>query len=221
MKQMKTVYFFLILFISLFLNSTAETFAQGEKQIISISGFIMDGNDAIPLKGIHIYIPQAGRGTVSDQNGYFSLNTLAGDTLYITSIGYKTKKLPIPNTVTKAYTVIINMQSEVLQLPAIEVFPYPTEEVFKKAFLALELKDKNYENLRENLSKESLARVSYNMPVDGSVSFKRYTSSQVSALNKRYEISVIPILSPSMISQIIKSIRRGDYNKENWKLEEE
>jgi len=126
----------------------SSSVAQVSRQVIQFSGFII-GEDENPLIGVHVYIPKAGRGTATNNVGFFSVPTVTGDSVVISAVGYKKRYIRIPNNLTEsAYSVVIELKEDFAQLPMVEVYPYPTEELFKQAFLALELPDEKEQNRR-------------------------------------------------------------------------
>lgn len=188
--------------------------AQGERKVITFSGIIVDGDSSYGVRGVHVYVPRAGRGTVTDQLGYFSMPTLVGDTVVISAIGYKTHKMVIPRRDDNAFSVMINLNIETTYLPEVEILPFPTEELFKEAFVALKLPDQEkYENMERNLSQERLVRMSAAMPMDGSLNYRNYMNTSVNTMANRNFATTLPLLNPFAWAQFIQSIKRGDLKK--------
>src|SRR5688572_8850772 len=120
----------------LFLGIGSIVNAQQNK-VIQFSGLTVGGDSLYGIPGVYLYVPKAGRGTTSNHLGYFSLPTLVGDTVLIKAIGFKQKQYIIPD-VEEKLSVIIELSADTSFLPVVEIFPWPTETIFKEAFLALE-----------------------------------------------------------------------------------
>lgn len=188
--------------------------AQGERKVITFSGIVVDGDSSYGVRGVHVYVPRAGRGTVTDQLGYFSLPTLVGDTVVISAVGYKTHKMVIPRRDDNAFSVLINLKTETTFLPEVEILPFPTEELFKEAFINLKLPDEEkYANMERNLAHERLVRMSAAMPMDGSLNYRNYMNTSINSMANRNFATTLPLLNPFAWVQFIQSIKRGDFKK--------
>src|SRR5690349_4677505 len=148
-----------------------------------------------PLPGVHVYIPKAGRGTQTNAVGFFSLPVLVGDSIVISSVGYKRQHYIVPTTATEFFTIIVPMVEDVTYLKEVVIVPYPTEEVFKEAVLALNLpSDKAIDS--KNLNAELLALILKTTPMDGPLN-QRYALSQWAASqNDKFMPVTNPFLNP-------------------------
>src|ERR1017187_1093339 len=74
-------------FLLFFLN----TFSQKQK----ITGTITDASSGTPIDGSSIQIKSLGEGTVSNSQGFFTIEASPNDVLTITSVGYTTQSIPL------------------------------------------------------------------------------------------------------------------------------
>ena len=125
-------------------------FSQGSQSIMQLTGLIVGGDSLYGIPGVHVYVPKAGRGTSTNYYGYFSLATQVGDSVVISAIGYSRKDYVVPYNEKKSISLIIELKEDTTLLPLLEVFPYPTEELFKQAFLSLNLPDDQYNGISMN-----------------------------------------------------------------------
>ncbi len=199
--------------------STHNGIAQGKKQIIQFSGVVVEEDStSTGLFGVHVYVPKVGRGTVTNQYGYFSMPVLEGDSVLISAVGFQKQHFIIPGDQGESFTVLVELASDTTMLSTVEIFPYPTEEMFKEAILALNLPvdDRSQE---DNLGEEVLARMAQTMPMDASLNYKYYMNQQFYQLHNRYSQQRFsnPLLSPVNWASFIKSLRSGDFKKKNKK----
>ena len=168
------------------------------------------------MRGVHIYVPKAGRGTTSNIYGYFSLPVLEGDSLVVSAVSYRKQSFIVPrNRDAESFTLVIELESDTTYLPAIEIFPWPTEELFKEAILALELPDqRRYDAMGENLRPEVLAQMYWDLPMDGSMNHRYFVDQQFAASANRFMYPTLSLLNPAAWAQLIKSIKKGDFKKE-------
>jgi len=206
--------FVLFTFSVCFFLFSNKNYAQGDPEVMQMSGIIVDGDSSFGVPGVHIYIPKAGTGTVSNQVGLFALPTMAGDTVIFSAVGYKKQRFIVPRKNDKGFTVLIDLQTDTTFLPIVEVFPYPTEELFKEAFLALELpRDQRRENMERNLNQQALNRMAAALPMDGGSNHRYYMNQQSNAISNQFFAPSFSLLNPFAWAQFIKSVKRGDLKK--------
>jgi hypothetical protein len=208
--------FVLIFALGILLNPT-QTFAQDQqdRKVIQLSGIILnaDSTDAVP--GVNIYVPKKGRGTASGRVGYFSMPVLEGDSVVFTFIGLKKQSFKVPDKVQNdRISLILTMQVDEIALAEIEVMPYPTEEEFKKAVIAMNVVDPMSIS-RSNMSPEMLLRWAESMPASGGENYRYFQQGQMLQNQDLYGPRPLRILDPFAWSQFIRSIKRGDLKNNN------
>jgi hypothetical protein len=201
----------MILVFGIFLVPT-KSFAQDqqEKKVIQLSGIILnaDSTDAVP--GVNIYVPKKGRGTSSGRFGYFSMPVLEGDSVIFSFIGLKKQTFKVPDKVENdRISLILTMEVDEIALAEIEVMPYPTEEEFKRAIVAMNVVDPMSIS-RANMSPEMLLRWAESMPASGGENFRYFQQGQMLQNQDLYGPRPLRILDPFAWSQFIRSIKRGD-----------
>lgn len=102
-----------ILFI--FINITC--FSQEKRNIFK--GIIQD--DLGELPNTHIINTSTNKATFSLNKGYFEILAKIGDTLKITSIGYKTKLLKVEPQHFGIKTTIINLEKDIIELNEVNI----------------------------------------------------------------------------------------------------
>lgn len=181
-----------------------------ERKVIQLSGIILnsDSTDAVP--GVNIYVPKKGRGTVSGRFGYFSMPVLEGDSIVFTFIGLKKQSFKVPDKVENdRISLILTMEVDEIALAEIEVMPYPTEEEFKKAVIAMNVVDPMSIS-RANMSPEMLLRWAEQMPASANENFRSFQQGQMIQNQDLYGPRPLRLLDPFAWSQFIRSIKRGD-----------
>lgn len=181
-----------------------------ERKVIQLSGIILnsDSTDAVP--GVNIYVPKKGRGTASGRFGYFSMPVLEGDSVVFTFIGLKKQSFKVPDVVENdRISLILTMEVDEIALAEIEVMPYPTEEEFKKAIIAMNVVDPMSIS-RANMSPEMLLRWAEAMPASGNENFRYFQQGQMMQNQDLYGPRPLRLLDPFAWSQFIRSIKRGD-----------
>ncbi len=189
-----------------------EETAQNE--LIQFSGLILttDSLRAIPLA--HIIVINSMRGTVSDFSGYFSFVAKKSDTVEFSAVGYKTGQFIIPDTINNnRYSMIRVMSTDTIYLSETVIYPWPTKEQFKEAFLTLEIPDDDLEIARQNLNPKQLLAKAENLPAEGSVNFKYLMHQQVDKLYYNGQTQPITVLNPFAWAKFIKAWKEGDFKR--------
>lgn len=211
MKITSTHITFILMFL-VFLVGTNVAHAQDEQdqKVVQLSGIILnaDSTDAIP--GVNIYVPTKGRGTSSNRFGYFSMPVAEGDSVVFSFIGLKRQSFKVPENVDEdKLSLILTMEEDAFTLGEVEVMPYPTEEEFKNAVLAMNVEDEIPLD-RGNLSPQLLLRWAEQMPASGNENFRGFQNQQMMQIQDRYGPRSFPLLNPFAWAKFIQSIKNGD-----------
>ncbi len=200
-------------FVALNLFSAYDAWAQESKSVVQFSG-VVTGEDTLGIPGVHIYVPVAGRGTTTNQYGYFSMPALVGDSVIISAIGHHRQYYIIPGDRGESVTIGIRLEEDTTMLPLVEIFPYPTEAAFKEAILSLQLPDA-LDKDSPNMGEDVLARMLRDMPMDGSSNHRYFMDQQFFQMHNRFSDPRYnnPLLNPFNWAKFIKSIKDGDLKK--------
>lgn len=208
--------FILLCFLG-FILSLNQALAQNmqEKKVIQLSGIILNSDSTDAVAGVNIYVPKKGRGTSSGRFGYFSMPVLVGDSVVFSFIGLKKQTFKVPDTVeSDRISLILTMQVDEIALAEIEVMPYPTEEEFKQAVIALNMVDPMSIS-RANMSPEMLLRWAESMPASGNENFRYFQEGQALQNQDLYGPRTLRLLDPFAWGQFIRSIKRGDLKRKD------
>ena len=141
MSFFKTVFFS----ISFLFVITTVSFAQKnikEKKLIQFSGVLVSGDSLQPIPYASIMIKNSYHGTISDFYGFFSFVANEGDVIEFSAIGFKSDTYIIPDTLKESKCSLIQvLLNDTVYLKQMVVFPWPTREQFKQAFMSLNVLD--------------------------------------------------------------------------------
>lgn len=207
----KLFHFILPCLIFLF---SLEISAQDEKRVVQFSGIVAGGDSLYGVPDVAVYVPLTGRGVLTNHVGYFSLPTLAGDTIRIKGMGFKEKKFVIPDS-SDHITVFVRMDFDTITLPEIVLWPYPTFESFKQAFLAIE--DRNEDELAsKNLDEKVLKRMLYNTEATANMNHRYFSNDYASRKSNPNSVPTFSIFSPFAWAKFIKDIKSGELRNKKW-----
>lgn len=216
MKIYPLIGFILFLYMPLLMEAQKEQQHNQEyyKGLVQFSGAVVTGDSLHPVPFTHIIDHKTSFGTISDYYGYFSFVARKGDTITFSAVGFKKGLFIIPDTIqSNRYTLFQVMATDTIYLNETVIYPWPTKEQFKEAFLALELADDDLEIARKNLDRYDLYVRGEVMPMDGSMNYRNYIDQTVSKLYYAGQTQPISLLNPFAWAQFIKAWQDGKFKR--------
>jgi len=184
------------------------------KDLVQFSGAVVTGDSLRPVSFTHIIDRNTGFGTISDYYGYFSFVARKGDTITFSAVGFKKGLFVIPDTIhNNRYTMFQVMTSDTVYLSETVIYPWPTKEQFREAFLNLDIPDDDLEIARKNLDRYELYVRAESMPMDGSMNYRNYIDQTVSKLYYAGQTQPISLLNPFAWAQFIKAWQDGKFKR--------
>lgn len=198
----------LLIFSSLLVQ---EISGQVQK-LIQLTGRIR--NELLePLPFSHILIMNNLRGTITDNQGKFSLVTEVHDTVMFSSLGYKRKTIIIPDTLSEPFLMLdIILPEDTFLIGEVVVYPWRNYEEFKQAFLNLKLPDSDMERARRNIALLRTQIILENNP-DARVNFNYIMERQYQETFNQGTVPSYQIFNPIAWVKFFEAIKRGDYKK--------
>lgn len=206
----------LTLLLTIFFGKTAIAQQQptAKDSIVQLYGVVMTADSLRAVPNASIIVMEKGRGTLTNNDGVFSIVVLKGDRITFSCIGFKDKTIEIPNNLKENhYSVIQLMVNDTAYLPATILKPRPTREQFERDFLNTTIPDDAYEIARQNTDEAKRRILINSLPADGREAVNYQMRQQA---NKYYYAGQVPpmnILNPLAWAEFIKSWKRGDYKK--------
>ena len=187
--------------------------------LVQFSGITITADSLNPVPYTKILDIYSHRGTNSDINGYFSFVAHKKDTVVFTALGFKPVSFIIPDTVTKQrYSLIQLMTADTLTLAAAFIFPWPTLEDFKRAFVEIKIPDDDLEIARKNLMAADIRMRAENYPMDANMNYRNYIDNQTSKLYYIGQIQPYNIFNPFAWAQFIKAWKEGKFKSQKERL---
>jgi hypothetical protein len=203
------------------LLAAPRAWAQGKRQVVQFTGIVASGDSLLGVQGASVYVPKAGRGTTTNAYGYFSMAVLAGDSIVVRSLGYRNQTIVIPADYQRqSFSVIISLKEDATILPEVRVFPYTTEQAFKRAFLAMKPADKEGSAAADNLNADLMRKILNSQPMGATANYRQTMSQQQYNFDRRMgtapnPYSNNPLLNPFSWLQLIKQVKNGDLKRQS------
>jgi hypothetical protein len=207
--------FVLILFfiIPVAVKAQFETFKDS---VVQLYGVVMTADSLKGIPAVSVVVKGQNRGTITNDQGVFSIVVLKGDQVEFTSIGYKPKLVTIPRDLDgNQQSMIQLLVQDTIYLPATIIKRRPTREQFERDFVNTKVSDDDQAIARKNTSAANLRALSSVYPADGHEATNNFLRQTA---NKAYYAGQTPpqnIFNPLAWAEFIKAWKRGDFKKKN------
>lgn len=214
---MNSKHFLLIVLVSISSLFVTQTQAQtANDSLLQFSGVLLtrDSLEAVPFA--NILIEGSHRGTMSDYFGYYSFVAHKGDTIRFSYVGFKDAIFVIPDTLNrKNYSLIQMMDVDTIVLQEAVIYPWPTKEQFREAFLNLRLPEDDKQRAERNLARAEMKERMEAMQADGSESFKIAMHQHANQLYYAGQLPPNNLLNPIAWAKFIKAWKNGDFKRKD------
>jgi len=194
--------------------------AQRVNDLVQFSGVVVTADSLRPVPFANIAVTRTGRGTTSDYWGFFSIVVHKNDLISFSAVGYKSGLFRIPDTLTdNRYSLIQVMSSDTIMLTETVIYPWPSKEQFRHAFLTLHIPDDDIEIAKRNLAYMEMREIygrNYDPEKYGYTpgqSYRNQMSAQADRLYYNGQTMPNNLLNPIAWSKFIKAWKRGDFKK--------
>jgi len=205
-------YIFIFLFFAP-ITSFAQ-FEQFKDSVVQLYGVVMTADSLKALQSVSIMVKGQNRGTISNEEGVFSIVVLKGDQVEFTSIGFKPKMIKVPTDLKgNEFSLIQLMVTDTTFLPATIIKQRISREQFERDFINTKVPDDNIEIARANNNMATRRLLMSSLPADGREASSQYLRQQSKKLYYSGQIAPMNIFNPFAWSEFIKAWKRGDYKR--------
>lgn len=187
---------------------------SSDRRVIQFSGLVLTGDSLRPLPYTSVWVKNTSRGTTTDYYGFFSIPVFENDTLRFTSVGYMEAFYVVPDTLSQTrYSAVQIMTEDTIQLPETVVYPWPTREQFRHAFIHTEVPSDDYDRAMRNLAHAEMRERFEKMPMDGSMNFRSHVQQHTRQLYYAGQRPPMRIFDPLAWAQFIEAWRDGKFRR--------
>jgi hypothetical protein len=210
----KFLRYFLIISLPFLSFKAQAQFESFKDSVVQLYGVVMTADSLRALPAVSVVVKGTGRGTITNNQGVFSIVVLKGDKVEFTSIGYKPKTAEIPRNIEgNQYSMIQLMVTDTVYLPATIIKARPTREQFERDFVNTPVPDDDIEIARQNNDETKRRILARTLPSDG----KEATNLNLKqGAQKMYYTGQTPpmnIFNPVAWGEFVKAWKRGDFKK--------
>lgn len=209
----------LLLLIFLAIAIPFASKAQFEKlkdSVVQLYGVVMTADSLRAIPSVTVMIKGQNRGTITNEQGVFSIVVMKGDIVEFTSIGYKPKLATIPRDLEgNQFSLLQLMVTDTVYLPATIIKPRPTKEQFERDFVNVDIPDDDIEIARKNTDESKRRVLARTLPRDGRESSNMFLRNNAQRYYYNGQTPPQNIFNPAAWAEFIQAWKRGDFKNQN------
>lgn len=195
------------------LGSHAQT--GKDRHLVQFSGVVVTGDSLEPVPFTSILTKGSYRGTISDVYGYYSFVAQVGDTLEFAAVGFKRGNYIIPDTLKDSkYSMIHVLFPDTMLLRPVDVYPWPSREQFRDAFMALNVADDEYQRVLKHLNSAEAIQRMENLPPDAGLAAHYQTALDNTRIYNQGMAPTVNLFNPIAWAQFVQAWKAGNLKKQ-------
>ena len=211
-KHICTVYFFVILLFVVTESAIGQS--RPAKKVVQLSGLVVTGDSLAPVPYSTIWIKNTRRGTITDYFGFFSITVNELDTLRFTAVGFKDFQYVVPDTLTQSrYSAVQVMTRDTIYLAETLIYPWPTREQFRHAFIHTEIPDDDYDRAMRNLARADMKERLRHFPNTPNMNFRDVMNQTSDRMYYAGQAPPMRIFDPFAWGKFFQAWREGRFKR--------
>lgn len=143
--------------------------------VFQISGMIIGEASQQPVAYVQVQLNHSKHGTITSEEGFYSIPATINDTLYYTHLSYKPMRLIVRDYMAEykgdksSYIYIVNyMLEDTLSTRSVYILPFKTHDELATAVVNMEMNPNSPDRIaRENLDPKVMDAIMKSLPKDG------------------------------------------------------
>jgi hypothetical protein len=205
-----------ILLIAIFVIPVAAKaqFENVRDSVVQLYGVVMTADSLKGIPAVSIQVKGQNRGTLSNEEGVFSIVVLKGDEVEFTHVSYKPKTVAIPRDLKgNQHGIVQLMVADTVYLPVTIIRPRPTPQQFERDFVNTDVPDDNIEIARQNTSAAKRRALMSSTAADGQEATNLQFRNMANKATYYGQMPPQNIFNPAAWSEFIQSWKRGDFKR--------
>lgn len=196
--------------------SARAQFETSRDSVVQLYGVVMTADSLVGIPAVSVTVKGQNRGTITNNQGVFSIVVLKGDQVEFTHVTYKPKTVTIPRSLEgNQYSVIQLMVIDTVYLPATIIHPRPTPDQFARDFVNNKVPDDDIEIARQNTDVAKRRILLQTTPGDGGEATKLQFNKIASKATYYGQVPPMNIFNPAAWADFIQAWKRGDFKNKN------
>ncbi|TMI95997.1 MAG: carboxypeptidase-like regulatory domain-containing protein [Bacteroidetes bacterium] len=204
------LYFGIAFFI---IPTTAKAqFETVRDSVVQLYGIVMTADSLVGIPAVSVMVKGQNRGTITNNQGVFSIVVLKGDVIDFSHVSYKPKQITIPrNLEGSQYSIVQLMVADTIYLPATIIRPRPTPAQFARDFVNSKVNDDDIEVARKNTDAAKRRVLLRSVPGDGAEATQIQFRNIANKASYAGQTPPMNIFNPAAWAEFIEAWKRGDF----------
>ncbi|MES2882049.1 MAG: carboxypeptidase-like regulatory domain-containing protein [Bacteroidota bacterium] len=213
---MKKILLLLLITACLFVTKANAQFETVKDSVVQLYGIVMTADSLVGIPAVSITIRGSNRGTISNNQGVFSIVVLKGDEIEFTHVSYKPKTIIVPRDLQGNQQSIVQLLIEDTNyLPVTIIKPRPSPEQFARDFVQTKVPTDDIEIARQNTDVAKRRILMKTVPGDGSEASRIQFRNIANRASYAGQLPPQNIFNPVAWAEFIESWKRGDFKNKN------
>lgn len=213
---MRKILFLTILSAACFINRSFAQFETVKDSVVQLYGIVMTADSLVGIPAVSVTIKGSNRGTITNNQGVFSIVVLKGDEIEFSHVSYKNKLINIPrNLEGNQYSVVQLLIEDTTYLPATIIRPRPTPEQFARDFVNNNVPTDDIEIARRNNDEAKRRVLMQTTPSDGGGAVTMQLRNIANRATYQGQVPPMNIFNPAAWAEFIQAWKRGDFKRKN------
>lgn len=209
---MKKLLLFVLLFTVFFTRQSHAQFETVKDSVVQLYGIVMTADSLVGIPAVSVTIKGANRGTITNDEGVFSIVVLKGDEIEFSHVSFKPKTVKVPyNIEGNQYSMVQLLVEDTTYLPVTIIKPRPTPQQFERDFVKVKVPDDDIEIARQNNSAAKRRILMKTVPGSGNEATSLQFRNIANKATYQGQIPPMNIFNPAAWSEFIQAWKRGDF----------
>jgi hypothetical protein len=211
---MKKLLFLLLVCVFGVVKHANAQFETAKDSVVQLYGIVMTADSLVGIPAVSITIKGSNRGTISNNQGVFSIVVLKGDVIEFTHVSYKPKTIIVPRDLQGNQQSVVQLMVEDTNfLPVTIIKPRPSPEQFARDFVKTKVPDDDIEIARQNTDVAKRRVLMKTIPGDGGEASRIQFRNIATRASYAGQIPPQNIFNPVAWAEFIESWKRGDFKR--------
>ena len=191
-------------------------FDKLKDSVVQFYGLVMTADSLQGIPAVSITVKGQNRGTITNEQGVFSIVVMKGDKIEFSSIGYKPKLWEVPRDLEGNQQSLIQlMVTDTFYMPATIIKPRPSREQFDRDFVNTHIPDDEIEIARQNTDAAKRKILARGLPADAREAASYYLKESASKYYYQGQAPPQNIFNPMAWASFLQAWKRGDFKNNN------
>jgi len=209
---MKKILFYIGIAFFIVPTTARAQFETVRDSVVQLYGIVMTADSLVGIPAVSVVVKGQNRGTITNNQGVFSIVALKGDVIEFSHVSYKPKTIIIPRNIEgNQYSVVQLMVADTVYLPATIIRPRPTPAQFARDFVNTKVNDDDIEIARKNTDAAKRRVLMKSVPGDGGEATQLQFRNIANKASYAGQTPPMNIFNPAAWAEFIEAWKRGDF----------